>query len=158
AVRNPTRIRVLHHGAVPVADLGRAYRFYARVLGARLERLLNATAQALQRGLPESALLDLGGGAQFGLALQYEPMPPSTGTEGIVWGLRASPSGMGEIRAALQQRSGLPASPPLLPPESAFDTAVAFQDPDANVWVLCRGSDGDPLTLSFASVEATDLT
>ena len=61
ALRSPTGIRALQYGALPVADLGRAYRFYAQVLGARLERLLNAAGHrgdVLNAGVPGYSTLD----------------------------------------------------------------------------------------------------
>ena len=152
AVNVHSPVRSLCFGAVPVANLGRSYRFYTGVFDVRLEILLNATVQGLQRGLPEIAVIqteDL----RFGLALQYQPLPEARPS--VTWGIRADAGEIERIKRQLEA-SRTPIS------ESQVDTlgsgttpVIRFADPDNNAWEICAGQGAK--RLAFAQVEVTDL-
>jgi catechol 2,3-dioxygenase-like lactoylglutathione lyase family enzyme len=163
-VQSPVRVHSLHHGAIPVADVGRSYRFYSQLFGARLARILNASVPALQRGFPEIALLDMSGCSAFGLALQYDAIPTSRGPDdGTTWGLETSPDEVDRLAAELDKRGVKSTRPAVsLPSECPVERSLAFRDPDGNGWeiVVRRASPGEAPTraaLRYVSLEVTDL-
>jgi catechol 2,3-dioxygenase-like lactoylglutathione lyase family enzyme len=155
------RIRSLHHGTIPVVDVGRAYRFYRQVLNADLTRLINANVQALQRGFPEVAMMAAPGGLEFGLALQYAPPPQLDGfSQGVILGLDVTKNEAARIASELQMRGAAATSGvAVLPPECNVQCTLAFKDPDGNVWEVCTsgGSDKNSAMLRYVNLEAIDL-
>lgn len=160
------RIHSLHHGAVPVSNLGRAYRFFAQVFSAQLDRILNATPYALQRGLPEIALLKFAGKVGFGLALQYDAIPVnSEQSEGTIWGLETDQAGLESLARNLAKWHIPSVEHQNVTSKYALERMLSFQDPDGNRFDLSvphqnisSAGRSDDCLLRYASVEVRDLS
>src|SRR5688572_23653844 len=94
----------IDHGAVPVNDGGRAWNFYTEVLGARLHRISHMDNQRFV-GQGPLLFIELAGHRGWGLALEYENLPPPQGIfDCPVWAFRVSPETLERAPQVLEQR------------------------------------------------------
>jgi len=130
-------IKRIDHGAVPVNDAGRAYRFYSEVLGAKLHFMAHFTNRPFIDGQGPMVFLEIAGHKGWGLALEYEDLPPPQRLfECPCWAFIVSDDvfqkGLEELKAC-----GVPFSVVEGRTSSPIQRSVFFHDTEGNSVELC---------------------
>jgi catechol 2,3-dioxygenase-like lactoylglutathione lyase family enzyme len=131
-----SQITRIDHGAVPVNDGGRAWAFYTEVLGAKLHRISHMDNQRFV-GQGPLLFIELAGHRGFGLALEYETLPPPQGIfDCPVWAFRVSPETLGRAPQLLHPR-GITSTLVEGPSFSPIARSLFFRDTEGNSLELC---------------------
>ena len=100
-------IERIDHGVLPANDLGRAFRFWANFMGARLNFLTNMNARGLNREVPLIVFFTVANHSGFGIALQDFPLSasPARPQEGVVWAFEMAATDLSAAIEAAEKQS-----------------------------------------------------
>ncbi|HVO93010.1 MAG TPA: VOC family protein [Terriglobales bacterium] len=165
---HPIMIERIDHGVLPANDLGRAFRFWASFMGARLNFLTNMNARGLNREVPMIVFFTVANHAGFGIALQDYRLstPPARPYEGVVWAFEVAAA---DLSAAIEEgrKQNLSFKSVDYTATSPVRASLFVVDPDGNTIELCVRKEPSTLTpqgtvvplrrISHVRIEATDL-
>jgi catechol 2,3-dioxygenase-like lactoylglutathione lyase family enzyme len=166
---NGITLERIDHGVLPSNDLGRAFRFWSGLMGARIGFHANLNARGLNREVPMIVFFTVANHSGFGLALQDFRLSstPARPQEGVVWGFEVAAEDLSAAEAEAEKQKTRCERVADYPPSSPITDSLFALDPDGNTVELCiRKTPADiapqqgPIPLrriSHVRVEVTDL-
>lgn len=164
----PITIERIDHGVLPANDLGRAFRFWAGFMGARLNFLTNMNARGLNREVPLMVFFTVANHSGFGIALQDFRLSaqPARPQEGVVWAFEVAAA---DLSSALEEarKQKLACDHVQYTAESPVRESLFVVDPDGNTIEVCvrkepsagtaQGAAVPLRRISHVRIEVTDL-
>lgn len=132
----PGLVRI-DHGAIPVNDAGRAYRFYHELLGAELHHIGHLTNRPFKDGQGPMIFLEIAGHKGWALALEYEDLPAPEGTfDCPCWAFSVSEEAFKRALEVLKQQ-GISHTIVEGRPSGPVARSIFFRDTEANSVEVC---------------------